>query len=471
MPTPFPYTVWKAGNTLHLELIRRKTMKTKKKILIRTISLVALLSMIVAAFAACKDEGDLIQEVIGGNTEGEGLVVRTQTDCVPLSAKNIQLANGFIYFEGNTKGFFKYDTKTNEVSQVCTDPLCNHMGSRNQSCNIWNYKLNYRVFSNVVVYHALGLIEETKSVRLYAYSPISMKNVMIDENPSTMSNSKIGNRYYYSVNIIVKNENGTDVPYSNLRRVDLLTGEAEIFGNEVEGTTPEYSILGAIDGNIYANNTVSGGLYICSEDDPGNFRKLRDSSIGYTFVSESDIFFKSVDPVSGKEYYYHTDIEGTEISKHELVGGMQWGSIYDGRYLYYIPSEKVTFECGDGSVQPIHSREIFKLDMETGERTVAFTFSGEYETMGLVEGRSLFIVHENKLYTNQIAEYNFKRDEKDTSDLTVYGKGISLNDGLIIIDMENGDITHVTADYERKNGDTVFVSDIVQIEMDLEGEK
>lgn len=450
---------------------------SKKKALIRALSIAFSFILLFPLLISCEDGGN---ETLGSSLgvdedDGEGeLNVRVQVDCTPLSAKDIQFANGFIYFAGSNAGLFKYDPTTDTVSEICSDPLCSHMGAKDASCNFGKRKgLGFRAFSNVVIYHALARVEgeDMAKNRLFSYDPINMKNIMIDKNPSTASTSRIGDRYYYSENITVKEENGEKVNYTNLRQLDLFTGEEIIFGNAIKGNTPEYGIIGAIDGNIYANNTVEGGLYICPESDPGNFRKLRDSSIGYPFVSEKDIFFKSVDPEDGKTYYYHTDLEGNELAKHELVGGMQWGSIYDGRYLYYIPEETVDFQCGDGSVQPIHSREIYKLDMQTGEKTVAFTFNGQYETMGLVEGVSLFIVHDGKLYTNQIGEYNFTRGTGSLSNVTVYGNGVTIKDGLIIIDMESGDITHVSADYERIDGRTELVSDIEIIEMDLEGEK
>ena len=453
-------------------------MKTSKKnALIRALSIVFSFILLLPLLISCEDGGN---ETLGSSLgvdedDGEGeLNVRVQVDCTPLSAKDIQFANGFIYFAGSNAGLFKYDPTTDTVSEICSDPLCSHMGAKDASCNFGKRKgLGFRAFSNVVIYHALARVEgeDMAKNRLFSYDPIKMKNIMIDKNPSTASTSRIGNRYYYSENITVKEENGEKVNYTNLRQLDLFTGEEIIFGNAIKGNTPEYRIIGAIDGNIYANNTQTGGVYICPESEPGNFRKLRDSSIGYPFVSEKDIFFKSVDPEDGKTYYSHTDLEGNELAKHELVGGMQWGSIYDGRYLYYIPEETVDFQCGDGSVQPIHSREIYKLDMQTGEKTVAFTFNGQYETMGLVEGVSLFIVHDGKLYTNQIGEYNFTRGTGSLSNVTVYGNGVTIKDGLIIIDMESGDITHVSADYERIDGRTELVSDIEIIEMDLEGEK
>ncbi len=443
-------------------------MKTKKEMIIHAFALILSVIMLLPALVACRDRdnetlGDLLD-----NPDGE-LSVRVQVECTPLIGRDIQFANGFIYFAGSNAGLFKYDPTTDTVSEICSDPLCDHMGTRDSSCNFGKRKsLGFRAFSNVVIYHALARVEgeDMAKNRLFSYDPIKMKNIMIDKNPSTVSTSRIGNRYYYSENITVKEENGEKVNYTNLRQLDLFTGEEIIFGNAVKGNTPEYRIIGAIDGNIYANNTQTGGVYICPESEPGNFRKLRDSSMGYVFVSEKDIFFKSADPESGKEYYYHTDMEG-----NELVGGMQWGSIYDGRYLYYIPSEEVEFQCGDGSVQPIHSREIYKLDMETGEQTVAFTFSGQYETMGLVKGDRLFMVHDNKLYTNQIAEYNFTRGTNDPSKTTIYGEGITLKDGMIIVDLGNGDITHVTADYKLVTGGNEFIHESVLIEMDLEGEK
>lgn len=450
---------------------------SKKNALIRALSIVISFILLLPLLISCEDGGN---ETLGSSLgfdkddDESELNVRVQVECTPLTGKDIQFANGFIYFAGSNAGLFKYDPATDTVSEICSDPLCSHMGTKDASCNFGKRKgLGFRAFSNVVIYHALARVEgeDMAKIRLFSYDPIKMKNIMIDNNPSTASTSRIGDRYYYSENITVKEENGEKVNYTNLRQLDLFTGEEIIFGNAIKGNTPEYSIIGAIDGNIYANNTQTGGVYICSESEPGNFRKLRDSSMGCVFVSENDIFFKSADPESGKEYYYHMDMDGNELAKHELVGGMQWGSIYDGRYLYYIPSEEVEFQCGDGSVQPIHSREIYKLDMETGEQTVAFTFSGQYETMGLVKGVSLFIVHDGKLYTNQIGEYNFTRGTGSLSNVTIYGNGVTIKDGLIIIDMENGDITRVSADYERINGRTELVSDIEIIEMELESEK
>lgn len=450
---------------------------SKKNALIRALSIVLSFILLLPLLISCEDGGN---ETLGSSlgfdkddNESE-LNVRVQVECTPLKGRDIQFANGFIYFAGSHAGLFKYDPTTDTVSEICSDPLCSHMGAKDASCNFGKRKgLGFRAFSNVVIYHALARVEgeDMAKNRLFSYDPIKMKNIMIDKNPSTASTSRIGNRYYYSENITVKEENGEKVNYTNLRQLDLFTGEEIVFGNAIKGNAPEYRIIGAIDGNIYANNTQTGGVYICPESEPGNFRKLRDSSMGYVFVSENDIFFKSADPESGKEYYYHTDMDGNELAKHELVGGMQWGSIYDGRYLYYIPSEEVEFQCGDGSVQPIHSREIYRLDMETGEQTVAFTFSGQYETMGLVKGVSIFIVHDNKLYTNQIGEYNFSRKVKDPSEATIYGEGITLKDGMIIIDFETGDITRVTADYKLVTGGNEFIHESALIEMDLEGEK
>ena len=340
-------------------------MKTSKKnALIRALSIVLSFILLLPLLISCEDGGN---ETLGSSLgfdkddDESKLNVRVQVECTPLNGKDIQFANGFIYFAGSNAGLFKYDPTTDTVSEICSDPLCSHMGAKDASCNFGKRKgLGFRAFSNVVIYHALARLEgeDMAKNRLFSYDPIKMKNIMIDKNPSTSSTSRIGDRYYYSENITVKEENGEKVTYTNLRQLDLFTGEEIIFGNAIKGNTPEYSIIGAIDGNIYANNTQTGGVYICPESEPGNFRKLRDSSMGYVFVSENDIFFKSADPESGKEYYYHMDMEGNELAKHELVGGMQWGSIYDGRYLYYIPAEEVEFQCGDGSVQPIHSREI-----------------------------------------------------------------------------------------------------------------
>ena len=76
----------------------------------------------------------------------------------------------------------------------------------------------------------------------------------------------------------------------------------------------------------------------------------------------------------------------------------------------------------------------------------------------------------SELYTNQIGEYNFSREVKDPSEATIYGEGITLKDGMIIIDFETGDITRVTADYKLVSGGNEFIHESALIEMDLEGE-
>ena len=106
---------------------------------VKTVKLLSILFALVFLLSACKgEEQETLGDLIGSN-EGE-LSVRVQVDCTPLKARDIQFANGFIYFPGSLLGVFKYDTATNTVSEICSDPLCDHMGTRDSSCNFANRK-------------------------------------------------------------------------------------------------------------------------------------------------------------------------------------------------------------------------------------------------------------------------------------------------------------------------------------------
>ena len=190
-------------------------MKTSKKnSFIRALSIVLSFILLLPLLISCEDGGN---ETLGSSLgfdkddDESELNVRVQVECTPLKGRDIQFANGFIYFAGSHAGLFKYDPTTDTVSEICSDPLCSHMGAKDASCNFGKRKgLGFRAFSNVVIYHALARLEgeDVAKIRLFSYDPIKMKNIMIDKNPSTASTSRIGDRYYYSENITVKEENG-----------------------------------------------------------------------------------------------------------------------------------------------------------------------------------------------------------------------------------------------------------------------
>lgn len=129
---------------------------------------------------------------------------------------------------------------------------------------------------------------------------------------------------------------------------------------------------------------------------------------------------------------------------------MKWGSIIDGKNLYYIPSDEVEITLPDGTVTTTHPRLIYNLDTETGEETVAFNFDGDYVALSVGFMSNDLIVYDNKIFTAELTGTVFSKAE----DGTVTSKKLSLKDGIVIIDMVTNDITYVTANYiQTETGD------------------
>ncbi len=440
-------------------------MKNKKQLLIICAAVIfIIIVIIVAAIMMRGDDGGEINNSIDSPTAYTPVI---------SSTKNIQLGKNFVYFAGTQNGIFKYDLKTGEVYEYCTDPLCDHSGN-SATCriaNFWN-GLFFKAFPDILIYSApLDSGNESRLTNhLFCFDSDAMTNTLLDSNASTTNMVCISDRYAYFSNVIPKDGKN----YFNHKQVDIKTGEIRIFGEETEGAAP-YNLIGAINGFLYVTDAERTETYICSEDTPGEFRKFWDKPISYLWAGENDLFFRSRAPEDdtpkeeAKYYFYHTDMDGNVIAKRELVGGMKWGSIYDGRYLYYIPSEDIIVEDKlDGDVFKIHSRELYRIDMETGIRTVAFTFDGDYATMAikLGLGNDMF-VYDNKIFTAYIAEATSMKDPK-TDEIIYGGKGINCTDGIAIIDMSNGDITYVTANYSRRGGE--MTSNVEHIPMDIKGE-
>lgn len=405
------------------------------------------------------------------------IINETPYGYVPVisSTKVIQLGNNCIYFAGDSRGIFKYDLETGEVSEFCNDPLCGHR-IESDSCYLGEYHCRqyFRAFSNVLLYNCfISDYENQKSVNcLYAYEPDTIRNIIIDDYASTSNQYCVSENYAYFNNVIKKDGK----TYFNHKQVKLSDGSVKIFGEETEGKT-RYTLVGAINGYLFANDLYENVTYVCSEDNPGEYTVFWNSIISSIWAGENDLFFKArVSPnlISESEapyYFYHTDYEGNVMSKHELVGGMKWGSIYDGKHLYYIPAEDSSFVCGDGTTRSIHSREIYLLNIDTGERSVAFTFDGDLVTMEIEFGMgNEMFVFDNKIYTYSIGEANVSYNP-DTNETTVYGSGIGLRDGIVAIDMSNGDITFIQANYDIKSFEAYeFVYDIQHYEMNIEKE-
>lgn len=85
---------------------------------------------------------------------------------------------------------------------------------------------------------------------------------------------------------------------------------------------------------------------------------------------------------------------------------MKWGSIIDGKNLYYIPSDEVEITLPDGTVTTTHPRLIYNLDTETGEETVAFNFDGDYVALSVGFMSNDLIVYDNKIFTAELRNFS-----------------------------------------------------------------
>ena len=89
---------------------------------------------------------------------------------------------------------------------------------------------------------------------------------------------------------------------------------------------------------------------------------------------------------------------------------MKWGSILDGRNLYYIPSVEEDITLPDGSIQRMHPRAIYKLDTVTGDETIAFNFTGDYAALSIGFSFNDLIVYNNKIFTSELTGKVFSQD-------------------------------------------------------------
>lgn len=435
---------------------------SQNSVLIRAASRIIVLILLLPLLVACGNNS------LGIDTDLDP-VSESPFGYAPIlsSTRSIQMGKDFIYFEGVNNGIFKYDILTGEVSEICTDAMCNHYGSSDSCRIVYHARLRFfKAFSDLLIYNASGRIDGNNNANcIYAFDPIGMRNILIDDNASTKNWYCVSNKYLYSTNTVVRD----GVTYYNHKQVSISDGSERIFGEETEGAAP-YNLIGAIGGYLYAQNAEQTETYICSEEEPGEFILFWKKPISYIWAGENDLFFRSRDPENddGKYYFYRTDFDGNVITRRELAGDLKWCSFYDGKHLYYIPREETTFVNNDEAqtVKNIHWREMYCLDMETGERTVAFTFNGDYETLALQFslGNDI-IVHDGKIYTYNITQQRGYIDE-ETNEYMIGGpEGFSK--GIVIIDMETGDVTHITADYSRRGE---FTTNTEYHPMHIEGE-
>lgn len=408
-----------------------------------------------------------------GDTSGESFVQDTPGYFrITNTFKKFQVGERYIYFPGETFGLFKYDRESGEISEICTDPLCKH-GGAGASCYMANVRSAFplfRVYGDNVVYSAVlnnsdGKGESNLTVHLLCYNPKKMTNYVIEDNVIGSNRVSLSNRYLYRDNITVEGNKS----YYNYSQIDLVTGEKTEFGNKTLAKQ-EYVILGASDGRVFATNADETETYICKEDSPGEYTDFWNRRISFIFTNGEDLFFQSKDHTDLKSntyYYYHTDLDGNVIARYKLDDGISWGGVFDGKSLYYIPREEIEVEFPDGSKYEIHSRELYKIDFETGEQTVAFRFDGDWSYFRLVSTNNHIAVYDNKIYTGDVRGTVYSKDANGE----LIQEGYSFSNGLSIIDMETGDLTYITADYSASMDGRRFVTETKVIPMDLANEK
>ena len=433
---------------------------SKKNALILALSIVFSFILLLAG---CNN-GEVSDETNGDVTED--LTVQIPLEFVRLRStyKNIQFGKDYVFFNGTDCGVFKYNYKTGEVSNICTDPLCKHYGN-GSSCRIANVRKSsmgyFHVYSDKMIYNAQLQNRDLgkKTLHLMSYNMKDMTNVLLDDNAGTSNQYCVSDKYIYFRNVTVRDGQS----FFNFRQVDLSTGESRIFGKETDKKT-EYDLIGAYGGKLYARDWEGTGTYICSEENPGNFQKFWDGPIGFVFTDGNELFFSSKE--SDISFFYNTDLDGNVISKYELKGGISFGSIIDGRNLYYVPMETVTITVPDGTKKDVHQRFIYKLDTETGETTVAFEFNGDYSMLWFINTANDILVHENKIYTYKLGGVVCPEGGVEGVDFDYF----LLDDGVVIIDMATGDIEYVTATFNFNNK-LQFEWNVEKIPMDIEGEK
>lgn len=426
----------------------------KKRIMIGICISLAVAAIVFAVLWTAAHRND---HATGDRVDSGTVPPRIERTYIPVlsTAKNIQADSNSIYFAGAKNGIFKYDISTDQVSDYCTDPLCNHH-SQNTSCRIDNYQrgMFFRANNETLLYNAAIVNDKYGKItpHLYRFDPAAMSNMLLDSSASFSNHYTASDEYVYFTNTVVKK----DKTYFNFKQISLTTGNIKIFGEEREGA-PAYTLIGAVNGKLYAADADSGATYVCNESDPGSFTLFWERVISYVYAGNNDLFFKSRDPHDDTPkdkadyYYYHTDCNGNIISKHKLNGGMKWGSIFDGRNLYYIPSVEEDITLPDGSIQKMHPRVIYKLDTVTGNETVAFSFTGDYAALSIGFGFNDLIVYNNKIFTAELTGKVFSDDAAGNTK----SETLSLKNGIVIIDMTTADITYITASHVKNAvGDT-----------------
>lgn len=453
-------------------------MKNKLSIILMIICAVLAVTVVALSVALLKGRdpqagGDQSVPPKDGETEHDPfedidiLEERPFGEYTPLLSDHsgIQFGKDYIYFVGKMSGIYKYDIQTGEVSSYCTDPLCKHRGSstpcKMKACMFGNF---FRAYSDVLVYSAGVINEDTKIMEnnMYSYDPKTMETKLIMRNAPSISISTISNKYAYFLNS-GKTDDGS--VYYNCVQINLKTGEEKVFGEKSIGVSG-ITVRGALNGKLFLKNNIDGKTYVCDEEDLDNTKLFWEHRIYRIWMGTEDMFFISIEGEGDETKYFlcQTDFDGNLISRHELPHKVRFESFYDGRYYYYIPDGFHMEKAPDGSDLQLISRELYRLDVATGECTLVLTFNGDYKLGSCDYAMNRIMVKDNKLY---IGKFTIDEYSLDDNGKLKWEHVTDPNACICIIDMETGDMTTVSA------GQTSAVkTDTVEINTyDLEFEK
>ena len=356
----------------------------------------------------------------------------------------VQYSGEHLYFEGDTQSIYKYSLADGTISSPCTDPLCSHSGM-DASCRMGRHVSGcfYKVCGEYILYDVFGF-------DIYSYNTSTMENLLLDDSrEGTASGTMtVSDDYLYFMAYVVDEKTGETS--SAYRRINLSNGEAEMLLESEEGRNP-YELLGAANGKLYWTDRAYTATYISDESDPENLKIFWDATMSFIWVGEKDMCFRAKDPDSGAYCFYRADFDGNVISKVKIEGDMKWGSLCDGKHLYYINSEDVPLYLEDGTAVVNqkgnavtgNNRTVYCLDIDTGERSVAFTFDGDYSALYLRFSMGhVFYVVDGKIITSYIGGC-WLRENGEGEALPEDFELHSGNNGVSIIDMESGDIKYI----------------------------
>ena len=179
-------------------------IKSPKRFHHNAIAIVMSIVIVCTILISCKNNSSVLIENTSYTSKNTNVYLP-----VLATTKNIQANSNYIYFAGTKSGIFKYDIITDQVSNYCTDPLCNHH-SQNASCRIDNCQrgMFFRANNNILLYNAAIVNDKYGKItpHLYRFDSGTISNVLLDSNASSSNYYTSSDEYVYFTNTVIKND-------------------------------------------------------------------------------------------------------------------------------------------------------------------------------------------------------------------------------------------------------------------------